>query len=451
MARKVADVMWEMLANAGVKRCYGIVGDALNPFIDALRRNGEIEFIHVRHEEYGVFAAVAEAYLSGNPVAVCGTAGPGVTHLFNGLMDARKEGAPVIAIAGDVETKLIDTAALEELNPYKFFDTACLYVGRIVNPEQARAVINTAILTSVIDHGPTVISLPGDVAASDAPSGVHEVTIPVAPVFRPADGDLEKLVGMIRDAKSVAIFGGDGCRDARDEVIALAAKLKAPVGYSFRGKQWLEHDNPYAVGMTGLLGYGGAYGAINHADLLLMLGTDFPFSEFLPGANVRKVQIDQNPKHIGRRTSLDLGLVGDVKATLQALLATVREKTDDRFLRKYVAATEAFAELKQHYVDNGPGIKPIRPEYLAATLCKLASDDAMFFADTGTAIMWLARHIKGGKNRPLFGSFSWASMANAAPNAFGAQLAYPGRQTIAICGDGGFTMLGLGDLLTQVE
>src|SRR6202046_1097010 len=256
---------------------------------------------------------------------------------------------------------------------------------------------------------------------------------------------------MINDAGAVTIFGGDGCRDAREEVIELAAKVKAPVGYALRGKQWLEHDNPYAVGLTGLLGYGGAYGAINHADLLLMLGTDFPFSEFLPGAQVKKVQIDQNPKHIGRRTSLDLGLVGDVKATVQALLENVREKTDDRFLRKYVAETNSFAELKQHYVDHGPGIKPIRPEYLAATLSKLASDDAMFFADTGTAVMWLAMHINGGRNRRLFGSFSWASMANAAPNAFGAQLAYPGRQTIAICGDGGFTMLGMGDLLTQVE
>src|SRR5208283_5129310 len=197
MSEKVADVLWTMLEKAGVKRCYGIVGDALNPVNDALRRNGKIEFVHVRHEEYGVFAAVAEAYLSGNPVAVCGTAGPGVTHLFNGLMDARKEGAPIIAIAGDVETKLIDTAALEELNPYKFFDLACLYVGRVVNPEQARAVINTAILTAVIDRGPTVISLPGDVAASAAPSRVPEVTIPAAPALHPADGDLEKLAGMI--------------------------------------------------------------------------------------------------------------------------------------------------------------------------------------------------------------------------------------------------------------
>ena len=451
MAQNVADVLWEMLEKAGVKRCYGIVGDALNPVIDALHRNGNIDFVHVRHEEYGVFAAVADAYFTGKPVAVCGTAGPGVTHLFNGLIDATKEGAPVIAIAGDVETSLMDTNALEELNPYKFFDTACRYVGRIVHPRQARAVISTAILTATIEKGSTVISLPGDVASSDAPSGFHNVSAPVTPVLRPADDDVEKLAGMIQDAKTVAIFGGDGCRNARDEVLALAGKLKAPVGYSFRGKQWLEHDNPHAVGMTGLIGYGGAYGAINDADLLLLLGTDFPFSEFLPQDNVKKVQIDRWPKHIGRRTHVDLGLVGDVKATLTSLLPKVNERSDTSFLEKYLAKTREFHELLSHYVKKGPGLKPIRPEFLAATLCDLASDDAMFFADTGTPCIWLARHIKGSKNRRLFGSFTWASMANAAPNAFGAQLAYPGRQTIALCGDGGFTMLALGDLLTQVQ
>jgi pyruvate dehydrogenase (quinone) len=451
MGRNVADALWEMLQKAGVKRCYGIVGDALNPVIDALRRNGNVDFVHVRNEEYGAFAAVAEAYFTGNPVAVCGTAGPGVTHLFNGLMDARKEGASVIAIAGDVESKLIDTAALEELNPYKFFDAAALYIGRIVNPEQARAVINTAITTAVIERGPTVISLPGDVAASEAPEGMHTVAIPAKAVFRPAEADLEKLARLINDAKTVAIFGGEGCRDARNEVLALAAKLKAPVGYSFRGKQWLEHDNAYATGMTGLLGYGGTYNAIHGADLLLLLGTDFPFSEFLPNGNVKKVQIDINPKHLGRRTALDLGLIGDVQATLAAVLPKVSEKKDASFLEKHLAQTRGFEELLSHYVDKGPGIKPIRPEYLAATLSALASDDAMFFADTGTACIWLARHIKGASNRRLFGSFSWASMANAVPNAFGSQLAYPGRQTIALCGDGGFTMLALGDLPTLVQ
>jgi pyruvate dehydrogenase (quinone) len=444
--------MWEMLAKAGVKRCYGIVGDALNPVIDALRRNGEIEFIHVRHEEYGVFAAVADSYLSGKPVAVCGTAGPGVTHLFNGLMDARKEGAAIIAIAGDVESKLIDTAALEELNPYKFFDTACLYIGRVVNPEQVRPVVTTAIMTAVVDKGPTLISLPGDIAASKVSDhSAHAFKAAALPIMRPADSDLDQLAEMIESANKVSIFGGDGCRDARAEVLQLAATLKAPVGFSFRGKQWLEHDNPNAVGMTGLLGYGGAYKAIHDADLLLMLGTDFPFSEFLPGDKVKKVQIDKNAKHIGRRTAVDLALVGDIKSTVAALLPKVREKTDGTFLERHVAETRSFHELLQHYVEKGPGIKPIRPEFLAATLSELASDDAMFFVDTGTACIWVARHVKGGANRRIFGSFSWASMANAAPNAFGAQLAFPGRQTIAVCGDGGFTMLGLGDLLTLVQ
>jgi len=451
MAQNVADLMWKMLEKAGVKRCYGIIGDALNPVIDALRRNGNIEFVHVRHEEYGVFAAGAEAYFTGDPVAVCGTAGPGVTHLINGLIDALKEGAPIIAIAGDVETSIMDTAGLEELNPYLFFETASLYTGRVVNPKQARAVINTAIMTAVVERGPTVISMPGDVASADADFRIEDVRIPATPVFRPADADMDKLAQMIEAAKTVAIFGGEGCRDARSAVLALAEKLKAPVGYSYRGKQWLESDNPYAVGMTGLLGYGGAYNAINKAELLLFLGTDFPFSEFLPGDRVRKVQIDRKASHIGRRTAIDLPLVGDVKATLDALLPKVSAKSDTKFLDHHVAETRDFYELLNHYVDKGPSIKPIRPEFLAATLCKLASDDAMFFADTGTPCIWMARHIRAGVNRRFHGSLTWASMASAAPNAFGAQLAYPERQTIALCGDGGFTMLGLGDLLTQVE
>jgi pyruvate dehydrogenase (quinone) len=451
MSRTVADLLWQMLANAGVKRCYGIVGDALNPVVDALRRNGNIEFILVRHEEYGALAAVAEAYFTGNPVVVCGTCGPGVTHLFNGLMDARKEAAPIIAIAGDVESSIIDTSTIEELNPYKFFEAASLYTARLVNPGQARAVITTAILTAVLEKGPTVLSIPGDVASAPVPDQSADFNIAAPAVLRPSDTDLDRLVRMIDEAKTVAILGGDGCREGRDEVVELARKLKAPVGYAFRGKQWLEHENPNAVGMTGLLGYGGAYNAIQEAELLLMLGTDFPFSEFLPGSNVRKVQIDKNPKHIGRRTRVDLGLVGDIKSTVRALLPAVHEKTDTDFLERQIERTRSFHHLLQHYVESGPEIKPIRPEFLAATLSELASDDAMFFADTGTACIWLARHINGGRNRRLFGSFSWASMANAAPNAFGSALAYPGRQCIALCGDGGFTMLGMGDLLTQIE
>ena len=389
MSAKVADLLWEMLANAGVKRCYGIVGDALNPVIDALRRNGKIEFIHVRHEEYGVFAAVAEAYLTGNPVAVCGTAGPGVVHLFNGLMDARKEGAPVIAIAGDVETALIDTSALEELNPYKFFEAASLYTGSA--RQSGAGARRHHYRHSHRRHGKAdPRSFPFRATShrrmqSTSPPRSRFLAHPSLALPTPTSISLQT---MINDAKTVAIFGGDGCRDGRDEVVELANRLKAPVGYSFRGKQWLEHDNPNAVGMTGLLGYGGAYKAIHEADLLLLLGTDFPFSEFLPGKSVKKVQIDKNPKHIGRRTAVDLGLVGDIKSTVTALLERVQDKTDRRFLDKQIEETQSFHDLLQHYVDKGPEIKPIRPEFLTATLSEVAADDAMFFVDTGTACIW---------------------------------------------------------------
>jgi pyruvate dehydrogenase (quinone) len=244
-------------------------------------------------------------------------------------MDARKEGAPITAIAGDVESSIIDTSSLEELNPYKFFEAASFYAARLVNPHQARAVINTAVLTAVLEQGPTVPSIPGDVASAHVEVHSTDFKIAARPLLRPSDADLNTLVQMIDRANTVAIFGGEGCKDGRDEVVELARRLKAPVGYSFRGKQWLEHDNPNAVGMTGLLGYGGAYNAIHEAELLLLLGTDFPFSEFLPGAGVLKVQIDKNPKHIGRRTPVDLGLVGDVKTTVTALLQAVGEKPND--------------------------------------------------------------------------------------------------------------------------
>ena len=265
MSKNVADALWELLQAAGVRRCYGIVGDALNPTIDALRRNGSVEFIHVRHEEYGGFAAVADAYLTNDPVAICGTAGPGVTHLINAMIDARKEGAPIIVIAG---------------------------------------VVAVAQVSGTLDP-------------------VVRVN---APILRPADPDLRRLAAMIDAAERVTIFGGDGCRNAHDDLVALATKLKAPVGYAFRGKQYLEYDNPNAVGMSGLIGYGGAHLAMHEADLLLLLGTDFPFSEFLPDHSVKKVQIDREPEHLGRRTPIDLGLVGNIEDTVAALLPLVTER-----------------------------------------------------------------------------------------------------------------------------
>jgi pyruvate dehydrogenase (quinone) len=449
MSESVADVLWSMLAGAGVKRCYGIVGDALNPVIDALRRDGRVEFIQVRNEEAGVFAAVAEASLTGNLVAVCGTAGPGVMHLLNGLMDAQREGVPVIAIAGDTVSSSIDSGTLEEINPYTTFQIASLYTGRLVNPAQTRTVVQTAIRTALSEQGPTVIAVPGDIAVRSVPEGSYQAVTYNLPLLRPRDEDLRRLAKMIDEAGSVTIFGGDGCRDAHDEVVALAEKLQAPVGYAYRGKQWLEWGNPNAVGMTGLLGWGGAYEAMQHCDLCLLLGTNFPLNDFYP-KKPKKVQVDRRPAIIGRRTHIDMGLVGDIKDTVAALLPLVAQKHEPHHLNRALKTTKKWRKNLSHYVTRGPELTPIRPEYLVSTIDELASDDAVVCADTGTACIWTARYITAKEQRNIFGSFSWASMANAMPNTMGAALAYPGRQAIGICGDGGLSML-MGDLLTIAE
>jgi len=445
----VADELWSMLAGAGVRRCYGIVGDALNPVIDALRRNGRIEFIHVRNEEAGTFAAVAEACLTGNPVAVCGTAGPGVMHLLNGLVDAKREGAPVIAIAGDTASNLIDSGTLEEINPYATFQVASLYTGRIVNPAQTRTVVQTAIRTALAERGPTVISIPGDVAVAKTPEDTYQAVVHNPPLLRPNDADLHELAELIDGAGKVTIFGGDGCRYAHDEVIALAQKLQAPVGYAFRGKQWLEWGNPNGVGMSGLLGWGGAYEAMHECDLCLLLGTNFPFDDFYP-RKPKKVQVDRRASILGRRTHLDLALEGDVKDTLAALLPLVAQKQDTGHLDRALHTTRRWRKRMGHYVTRGPEVAPIRPEYLLSTVDELASDDAAVTVDTGTPCIWVARYITAKRDRNIFGSFSWASMACAMPNAIGIALAYPGRQVIAVCGDGGLAML-MGDLLTIAQ
>jgi pyruvate dehydrogenase (quinone) len=314
-----------------------------------------------------------------------------------------------------------------------------------------RAVVQTALRTALAERGPTVISLPGDVAVAAAPGTLDPIVRASSPILRPSDADLVSLAAMIDAAERVTIFGGDGCRDAHDEVVTLAKKLKAPVGYAFRGKQYLEYDNPNAVGMSGLIGYGGAHRAMHEADLLLLLGTDFPFSEFLPDHRVKKVQIDRNAKHLGRRTPLDLGLIGNIKDAVAALLPMITEKTATEHLDRALATTREWYDSLADYIKLGPTLTPIRPEYLVVTLDRLADDDAFFGIDTGTPCIWAARYLHAEAKRSIFGSFTWASMASAAPNAMGAQMASPGRQTIALSGDGGFTMLGLGDMLTLVE
>jgi pyruvate dehydrogenase (quinone) len=444
----VADAIWKMLAGAGVKRCYGIIGDALNPLIDALHRGGEVEFILVRNEEAGTLAAVAESLVTGDPVAVCGTAGPGVTHLLNGLLDASRERVPVIAVAGDNPSDVIDTGAIEEINPYDLFKTASLYTGRIHNPAQTRAVVQTAIRTALVERGPTVIAVPGDVSAQGCKDDIQQVTFR-EPLLRPVDTDLGELADLINGARDVTIFGGDGCRFAHDEVVALAAKIGAPVGYAYRGKQWLEWENPNAVGMTGLLGWGGAYEAMHHCDLLLLLGTSFPFSEFYP-TNCTIAQIDSRGTMLGRHTTVNLALVGDVRDTVAAVIPLVDAKEPAHHLTHAVQVTEKWRKRMSHYVTRGPQSKRIRPEYLVSTLDELASNDAVFTVDTGTACIWAARHVTAKRGRNILGSFNWATMANAMPYAMGVACGLPGRQVIALCGDGGLPML-MGDLLTIAE
>jgi pyruvate dehydrogenase (quinone) len=451
MKRTVADDLWEMLYRAGVRRCYGIVGDALNPAMAALSRRNDIDFVHVRHEEFGAFAASAEALLTGQPVAVCGTAGPGVTHLLNGMLDARHERAPVIAVAGDVETNIIDTEAIEEISPYDLFRTASLYTGRVVNSAQARAVFDRAITTSVAERGPTVIALPGDVAGAPAPDGEVHYRPPVAAAIAASTADLDAVAELVNRASKVMIFGGDGCRDAAPGVVALAQKLQAPVGFSYKGKVWLEGGNPNAVGMTGLLGYGGCYHALKEAELVLMLGTDFPFPEFLTAGSAAIVQVDNRAGHLGRRVPLARAVLADVGSFVPALTGRVKAKQDTVYLDGALDVSARWHKRLNHYVDGGDKRAPIRPEYVAAVLDELLDDDAIVSVDTGTPCIWSARHMTFGGERRMVGSFSWASMASASPNAFGASLAYPGRQVVALCGDGGFSMLALGDLITEVQ
>ena len=444
----VADATWSMLADAGVKRCYGIIGDALNPIIDALRRNGRIEFIHVRNEWAGTLAAVGESLVHGEPVVVCGTAGPGATNLLNGLLDASRERVPVIALCGDTVSYGLDQAVPEEINPYDLFETASLYTGRIVNPKQARPVVQTAIRTAIAENGPTVVAIPGDVAAQRFEDSIEQVAVR-QPLLRPPDVDLQELAALINRAKSVTIFGGDGCRFAHDEVVQLATKIAAPVGFAYRGKQWLEWENPNCVGQIGLLGWGGCYEAMHHCDLLLLLGTSFPFIEFYP-TKPAKVQIDSRATMLGRRTHVDMALVGDIRDTVAAVLPLVESKKPGHHLAHALNMTDKWHKKMGHYVTRGPRLNRIRPEYLTATLNEMAADDAIFTIDTGTPVIWAARYIKAARERNLLGSLNWASMANAMPYAMGSSIAFPGRQVIALCGDGGLSML-MGDLLTIAE
>ncbi|MEV6727915.1 MULTISPECIES: pyruvate dehydrogenase [unclassified Streptomyces] len=449
--QNVAEQFIDILVRAGVRRMYGIVGDSLNPVVDAIRRTGGIEWIQVRHEETAAFAAGAEAQITGRLAACAGSCGPGNLHLINGLYDAHRSMAPVLALASHIPSGEIGLGYFQETHPDRLFTECSHYSELISNPQQMPRVLQTAIQHAIGRSGVGVISLPGDIASLPAPDkSIEHALVTARPTVRPGDGEIEKLVRLIDEAEKVTLFCGSGTAGAHAEVMEFAGRVKAPVGHALRGKEWIQYDNPYDVGMSGLLGYGAAYEATHECDLLILLGTDFPYNAFLPD-DVKIVQVDIRPEHLGRRSQLDLAIWGDVRETLRALNARVKAKTDrrflDRMLKKHADALEGVVKAYTRKVEKHT---PIHPEYVASVLDELADDDAVFTVDTGMCNVWAARYLSPNGKRRIIGSFSHGSMANALPQAIGAQFTDRGRQVVSMSGDGGFSML-MGDFLTLVQ
>lgn len=447
----VAEQFIDILVSAGVRRLYGVVGDSLNPVVDAVRRNPHIDWVHVRHEETAAFAAGAEAQLTGRLAACAGSCGPGNLHLINGLYDAHRSMAPVLALASHIPSSEIGTSFFQETHPDHLFRECSHYCELISNRTQMPRVLQTAIQHAIGRGGVSVVALPGDIAAEQIPERVTEHALVTArPSVRPADSEIDALVEMVESAERVTLFCGSGTAGAHAEVMRLADRLKAPVGHALRGKEFIQYDNPFDVGMTGLLGYGAAYEAMHECDLLLLLGTDFPYDSFLPN-DVRIAQVDVRPEHLGRRSTLDLAVWGDVRQTLDCLTPRLRPRTDRRFLDRMLKKhTEALEGVVRAYTRNVDRHVPIHPEYVAAVLDEEAAEDAVFTVDTGMCNVWAARYLTPNGRRRVIGSFSHGSMANALPQAVGAQFLDRDRQVVTLSGDGGFAML-MGDLLTLVQ
>jgi pyruvate dehydrogenase (quinone) len=443
----VAGQLVQMLHKAGVQRVYGVVGDSLNPIVDAIRRTDGIGWVHVRHEETAAFAAAAEAQVTGRLAVCAGSCGPGNLHLINGLYDAHSSGVPVLAIASHIPSKEIGTSYFQETHPDRLFLECSHYSEMISQPDQMPRLLNIAMQTAVGRGGVTVLTIPGDVAARTAPvSTPASVQLTTASPVVPPDDRIAELARMLDESGKVMLFCGAGCRDAHDEVMQLAGVLAAPVGHSLGGKEWIQYDNPFDVGMSGLLGYGACYDAMQAADRIMLLGTDFPYDDFLPQA--RTIQVDIDPARLGRRTPLDLAVHGDVAATIRAVLPLLRKRTDRSFLDAMLTEhVRSLQRVLDAYTTNIDHRTPIHPEYAAAILDDVASGDAVFTVDTGMGNVWAARYLTPNGRRRVIGSFRHGSMANALPHAIGAQLAYPDRQIISISGDGGLSML-MGDLLT---
>ncbi len=448
----VAAVIVDTLKQAGIKRIFGVVGDSLNGLTDELRRQNDIAWVHVRHEEVAAFAASGEAQITGALAACAGSCGPGNLHLINGLFDAHRSRTPVLAIAAQIPSSEIGGGYFQETHPQNLFRECSHFCELVSDPSQLPYVLENAIRAAVGLRGVAVVVIPGDLQVRPAPPraiSARAGLLPPAPVVVPAPGELDALARLLNNAGRVTLFCGRGCAGAHARLMQLAEALKSPIVHALGGKEYVEYDNPYDVGMTGFIGFSSGYAAMHSCDVLLMLGTDFPYKQFLP-TNAKIVQVDIRPENLGRRAKLELGIVGDVGATIAALLPNLTPKTRRGHLDDAVAHYKKARRGLDDLAVGTPGHKPIHPQYLAKVISDAASDDAVFTFDVGTPTIWAARYLQMNGRRRMVGSLVHGSMANAMPQAIGIQAAQPQRQVISFSGDGGFTML-MGDLISLTQ
>ncbi|UUE19795.1 ubiquinone-dependent pyruvate dehydrogenase [Microbacterium sp. J1-1] len=448
MANVAENIVKTLHAN-GIDRVYGIPGDSLNGFTDALRKDGTIRWVHVRHEESAAFAAAADAATTGELAVVAGSCGPGNLHLINGLYDANRSRVPVLAIAAQIPTTEIGTGYFQETHPREIFRECSVYVEYVADPAQMPRLLEIAMRAAIEERGVAVLVIPGDVALADIADDRTVVIERSHPVIVPSAAELEKAATLLNAANSVTILAGAGVEGAHDEVIALADTLGAPIVHALRGKEFIEYDNPFDVGMTGLLGFASGFRAMEAADALLVLGSDFPYEQFYPDG-AKTIQVDIRGAQLGKRHPLDLGLVGDVRATADALLPRLARKDDRSHLDDATAHYRKTRKKLDELAVPAKGDRPIHPQYLARLLDEYATDDAIFTADVGSPTVWAARYLSMTQDRRLIGSFTHGSMANALMHGIGAQVAHPDRQVVALAGDGGLSMM-LGELLTLTQ
>lgn len=446
MARIAADFITEALKQAGVERVYGVVGDSLNGFTDSLRRLGGIEWIHTRHEEAAAFAAGAEAHLTGKLAVCCGSCGPGNLHLINGLFDCHRSRVPVLAIAAHLPSSELGIDYFQATHPELLFRECSHYVELVSNPGQLPQILERAMRVAVARSGVAVVVIPGDVALMPAPAHVPAWLTPSRPLVRPSEAEIDRLAKLLNTSSKITLLCGAGCAGAHDEVIQLAERLKAPIVHALRGKEFLEYDNPYDVGMTGFLGFASGYFAMENCDTLLMLGTDFPYRQFYP-KHARVAQVDIRPEALGNRTPLEFGLLGNVRETLGALLPKLDEHNDRVHLDDALANYKTARKDLDAQAEESERGTIIHPQFVTRVVSEVAAEDAIFTCDVGTPTAWAARYLKMNGKRRLLGSFNHGSMANAMLQAIGAQAAFPKRQVVSLSGDGGYTMM-MGDFIT---